>query len=121
MSVADIEAFKTEIRDLCHQVLTEDNKSGFQAKMFKNLVKDIVFDTLNTNVLHNCKTMSESVNQSKNTMSIADIETFKAEIMELCHRVLAEDNASGFQAKMFKNLVKDIVFETLNINVLPNN
>ena len=54
-------------------------------------------------------------------MSVADVETFKAEIMDLCHRVLAEDNASGFQAKMFKNLVKDIVFETLNINVLPNN
>ena len=54
-------------------------------------------------------------------MSVADVETFKAEIMDLCHRVLAEDNASGFQAKMFKNWVKDIVFESLNINVLPNN
>ena len=121
MSVADIETFKAEIMDLCHRVLAEDNTSGFQAKMFKNLVKDIVFDTLNINVLPNCKTMSESVSQSKNTMSIADIETFKAEIMDLCRQVLAEDNASGFQAKMFKNLVKDIVFESLNINVLPNN
>ena len=54
-------------------------------------------------------------------MSVADVETFKAEIMNLCYRVLAEDNASVSQAKMFKNLVKDIVFEPLNINVLPNN
>ena len=54
-------------------------------------------------------------------MSVADVETFKAEIMDLCHRVLAEDNASVSQAKMVKNLVKDIVFDTLNINVLPHN
>ena len=121
MSVADVETFKAEIMDLCHRVLAEDNASVSQAKMFKNLVKDIVFDTLNINVLPNCKTVSESVSQSNNTMSVADIETFKAEIMDLCHRVLAEDNASVSQAKMFKNLVKDIVFDTLNINVLPNN
>ena len=68
-----------------------------------------------------CETVSESVSQSNSTMSVADVEKFKAEIMDLCHRVLAEDNASVSQAKMFKNLVKDIVFDTLNINVLPNN
>ena len=68
-----------------------------------------------------CETVNESISQSNSTMSVADVEKFKAEIMDLCHRVLAEDNASVSQAKMFKNLVKDIVFDTLNINVLPNN
>ena len=68
-----------------------------------------------------CETVSESVSQSNSTMSVADVKKFKAEIMDSCHRVLAEDNAFVSQAKMFKNLVKDIVFDTLNINLLPNN
>ena len=68
-----------------------------------------------------CDTMSESVSKSTNTLDVADVEQFKAEIMGLCHRVLRQENTPEHQALEFRNLVKSIVHETLTNNVLPNN
>ena len=68
-----------------------------------------------------CETISESVSKSTNTLNVADVEQFKAEIMDLCHRVLRQDNTPEHQALRFRTLVKSIVHESLTTIVLPNN
>ena len=67
-----------------------------------------------------CETDSESVSQSATTLNVADVKRFKAEILDLCHRVLREDNTPDHQALMFKNMVKSIVHESLTTIVFPN-
>ena len=68
-----------------------------------------------------CETISESVSKSTNTLNVADVEQFKAEIMDLCPRVLRRDNTPEHQTLRFRTLVKSIVHEYLTTIVLPNN
>ena len=65
--------------------------------------------------------VNNSVKSSNESMSVVEVEKFKCEMMDLCQRVLDDGEATFSQEKMFKTLVKNIVFDTLNLNILPHN
>ena len=53
-------------------------------------------------------------------MNVTEVEKFQSEMMELCEKVLNDGQATNSQRRRFKSFVKDIVFDTLNLNRLPH-